>query len=278
MQTEETEDFPPGFRAQLCRIAMRPIIGILLRCGMSFAEFSRTARNVYVDVAASEFGRRGQPANKSRIAMLTGLSRPRVKQELEALEAPDPVADANDKIRPAARVLLGWYTDSQFASAPGQPRELTGEEFHELFESYSGKVVPMTAMLKELLNVGAMEMTDDGKLRVLTRSFTPQRADASSVRRVCMAIADLATTASFNLFSSDKQQRKRFERFATNQLIAARDAQAFASYLELEGQAFLERIDNWMTQREKQQREGDNLIRIGVGVYQISPNENKTKR
>ena len=72
---------------------------------------------------------------------------------------------------------------------------MTGEQFHELFESYSGKVVPMTAMLKELLNVGAVEMADDGKLRVLTRSFTPQRADASGVRRVCNAIADLATTA-----------------------------------------------------------------------------------
>ncbi len=277
MQTDTDEDFPPGFRAQICRIAMRPIIGILLRCGMSFAEFSKTTRSVYVEVAANEFGLRGQRANKSRIAMLTGLSRPRVKAELEALDAPDSVVEDKDKIRPASRVLLGWYTDSHFADAPGQPRELTGEQFGELFERYSGKVVPMTAMLKELLNVGAVEMTDDGKLRVLTRSFTPQRADASGIRRVCTAIADLAATASFNLFSG-KTQNRRFERFATNQLIAASDARDFGEFLEAEGQAFLERIDNWMTRREIQKGEGEDLIRIGVGVYQIAPNEKKLKR
>lgn len=263
------DEFTAGFHSEVCRIVLRPIIGILLRIGMSFASFSRIARSVYVEVASQEFGSGSRPANNSRVAVLTGLSRARVREELKLLALPASATEADDKVRPASRVLLGWHTDQRFVDDAGHPADLDGEAFHELYDSYSGKVVPMTAMLKELLNVGAMEMTDAGKLRVLSRSFTPHPADPAALRRVCMAIADLATTGGANLFS-DVEERRRFERFATNQLVPVSQVEAFRDFLELEGQAFLERMDDWMADRE--QHEGtEPTQRIGVGVYQITP-------
>lgn len=264
------DDFPEKLRIELSRMVLRPIIGVLLRIGMPFSTFSRIARNVYVDVASSQFGRRGKPANNSRVAMLTGLSRTRVRAEMELLRSGSDEGDeGDDKVRPASRVLLGWHTDKRFVGKDGKPLDLTGEQFRRLYDTYSGKVVPMTAMLKELLNVGAIEMTDDGQLRVLTRSFTPQRTDPAALRRVCMAIRDLAATGSHNLFTPEKANR-RFERFATNQLVPASEAEAFHEFLETEGQNFLERVDDWLIAREVDDSAIE-TIRIGVGVYQIAP-------
>ncbi|NND59515.1 MAG: hypothetical protein HKN49_04530 [Gammaproteobacteria bacterium] len=238
---------------------------------MSFSEFSRIARTLYVDVARKEFGKNGRPANKSRIAVLTGLSRTRVRQELETTESDASPDDNTAKVRPASRVLMGWHTDADFTSKAGRARELTGEEFGDLYERYSGKVVPVTAMLKELLSVGAVKMTATGKLRVLARSFTPQQTDSDALARVSMAIRDLAETASHNLYSEPDQDR-RFERFATNQLVPAAHFDEFQQFVAHEGQLFLEKIDDWMAAREDDASK--DAVRIGVGVYQIAPREN----
>lgn len=269
-------DSPENFTEKLCRAMIRPVIGILLRSGMPFAKFSAIARSIYVDVASKQFGISGRRANKSRVAMLTGLTRTRVKLELELLARSDDASPPQDSVRPASRVLMGWHSDKRFLDNDGSPRELSVGEgvcFRTLYDDYSGKLVPMTAMLKELINVEAVELTDAGLLRVKARSFTPHQSDPAALERVSAAIHDLGATASFNLFKS-RQERARFERFATNQLIPASEADNFRDFLEQEGQEFLERVDDWMTQRECRHDTDTELQRIGVGVYQIAPDKN----
>ncbi len=94
---------------------LRPIIGILMRSGVPFGSFSSVARNIYVDIAHKEFGLQGRNTNASRVAMLTGLTRAKVKQELDYAEAVDESDIHNlDKVRHASRMLLGWHTDARF--------------------------------------------------------------------------------------------------------------------------------------------------------------------
>ncbi len=260
---------------RMCRKMLQPIIGLLLRGGMPYMHFANIAKSVYVRVAATEFGSGGQLTSTSRIAILTGLSRPQVKREREHLTSPatSPAANSYDHLRHAARILLGWHTDPEFVDADGAPRVLreTGgsASFAGLYERYSGKVVPATAMLKELLEVGAIEATEDGGLRVVTRFYTPAPTDPASWARVCLAVADLAETGKHNLYLSGEEAR-RLERTATNQLIHASDLPEFHDFLQVEGQQFLERVDNWLAAHERRD-EDDELIRVGTGVYQISP-------
>jgi len=260
---------PDGLAARWARRVLRPVIGILIRSGLQFREFSAIARSVYVEVAGEEFGIRGRRTNTSRIALLTGLSRAQAKRELDLMST-SPVDEPTDHVRPASRTLLGWYTDARFLGDDGQPRPLSlsePDDFPSLYESYSGKVVPVTTMVKELINVGAVEQLPDGRLLARSRSYTPGQSDPQALLRIGYAISDLAATAHHNLHAAG-DQRRRFERFATNQLIDAQDVPLFQDYLEAEGQAFLERADNWLSQREIDADEGD-LVRIGVGVYQI---------
>ena len=46
---------------------------------------------------------------------------------------------------------------------------------------------------------------------------------------------------------------------------------AFREFVEREGQAFLERVDDWLTRHEVTQHNGADVapIRLGVGLYHI---------
>lgn len=253
---------------------MRPVIGILMRNGMHYSDFSDLARSVYVEVASEEFGIKGRRTNTSRIALLTGLSRIQAKRELDLLDAHSNAISSSeelDKVRHASRVLLGWHTDPRFCDDKGRPRLLTVDgdaSFATLYEEFSGKAVTETSMLKELIAVGAVEKLADGRLKVKARSYVPNPTDQSALHRIFLAISDLAGCAYFNLFKK-KDERSRFERFATNQLIPESELDEFRDYLEVEGQEFLERVDDWLSKREADKSRTD-LRRVGVGVYQVS--------
>ena len=119
-------------------VAVRPLVRILLRCGVTWKEIAELLKAVYVDVASAEYGKRGRPANASRVAILTGLSRRDVKRARDRLAsaAPDALAPIA-KINHASRVLTGWFQDPDFVDAKGKPRllDLAGEHGFEVSRS-----------------------------------------------------------------------------------------------------------------------------------------------
>jgi hypothetical protein len=65
--------------AQLCYLWLKPLVHVLLSCGITSREFAQLARTAYVEVANENFGKRGRPTNVSRTAILTGpMSRRRM--------------------------------------------------------------------------------------------------------------------------------------------------------------------------------------------------------
>ncbi len=60
---------------------LRPLVHVLIRCGITWREFAEVARTAYVEVASTRFGKHGRPTNVSRTAMLTGLSRREVRAQ-----------------------------------------------------------------------------------------------------------------------------------------------------------------------------------------------------
>ncbi|MEM7082796.1 MAG: DUF6502 family protein [Pseudomonadota bacterium] len=262
---------------KLLSTVLRPIVGILLRAGVPFQTFSSSVRRIYVDVARDEFGIRGRKTNISRVAMLTGLSRTMVRAALDEANAEKnfPQDDEGlDSLRHLSRILLGWYVDDRFTDDEGNPRPLSieghnGEPgFNALYDDYSGKLAPSSAMLKELLEVGAVESLSDGRIIARSRQYIPRKTDASNLDRVCRVVADLAETGSYNLHRNEGQV-SRFERIATNQHIPASQEAAFHAFLEQEGQRFLERVDDWLSNVENAEA-GEPMKRVGVGVYEIN--------
>ena len=218
-------------------------------------------------MASEEFGIRGRPTNISRVAILTGFSRREVRRLRDLLEQEEPTAF--DRMNYATRVLTGWYGDDDFVGEDGQPRPLaesgSNPSFDTLCSRYSGDV-PATTMLKELRHVGAVTSNDEGRLVVKTRYYMPALTDPEQVLRSGSVLEDLGQTVAYNLHREEGDQ-SRFERRASNMNIPASAVPEFRDFVEAEGQAFLERIDAWLSERED--HDSKNAVRLGVGAYWI---------
>jgi hypothetical protein len=253
---------------------LRPIARWLLKSGVTWKEFAELSRGVFVGVAAEEFGLRGRPTNVSRIALLTGMTRREVRRYRESeVETPLEDARAEDDLNHASRVLAGWHLDPEFIDELGKPRALdakgAGATFEHLIRRYAGDI-PVTALIKELVRTRSIERTTDGRYRALRRFYMPRAMDGQAVERAGAVVADLAATVEHNL-SRDVSEPPRFEGRAQNRHIDPRQLPAFRAFMEREGQAFLERCDEWLSAHEAQQGEGTPAatLRLGVGVFAI---------
>ncbi len=251
------------------RLIFRPIARILLLAGITWKEIGEIGKATFVDVASSEFGIRGRPTNASRIAILTGFTRKEVARLRELLANQD--TQLLDRMNHATRVLTGWYTDPEFLSKQGGPLVLSANGADGSFESLCKRYasdVPSTAMLKELKHVGAVIDGPSGKLIVQTRYYMPLQADPEQVLSSGSVLQDLGNTVAHNLFRKN-DDRARFERRATNTRVAPDAAPHFQAFLEDEGQAFLERIDQWLSEHEIDENSTDAGVRLGLGAYWI---------
>src|SRR5512139_558758 len=182
---------------------LRPLVRLLLRNGIPYRTFSDIAKRVYVDVAMEEFGIPGRKQSKSRVSVITGLTRKEVLR-VRRLPSPDDLG-AVERYNRAARVIGGWVRDPRFHRESGRPMDLPIEGdaacFAELVKIYSGDA-PARAVLDELLRVGTVERTQDGKVRLLERSFIPKTGEIEKIGILGVDASDLIATIDHNIRKS----------------------------------------------------------------------------
>ncbi len=246
---------------------------VLIRCGITWKDFAELARMSFVDVATQQFGKRRRPTNVSRTAVLTGLTRREVRKQRSRLAAtPETWAGHVTK---ASLVLSAWHQDPEFLDRTGQPARLPlqgeGVSFALLLRRCGAGDVRPSTLLKELLAAQAVRETPDGRLEPLKRSYIPQTMDEGLIGLWGKRITDVARTYVHNLMRPAKAAA-RFERAAVNDHIKASALPEFEAFLAKEGQAFLERVDAWLTEHEARSEGQDTArasIRLGAGLYHI---------
>ena len=153
-------------------LMFKPLVRLLIAQGVTHAEFSETVKEVYVETALRHFETDGK-VNKSRIAILTGLTRKEVKNVIDR----SLTSDFKEKTysRPA-RVLTGWYSDPAFQGPYGIPLELPYESsgvdqasFTEIVRQYSGDMAPRQ-MLNQLIESGSV-VEVDGRYKAVNRAI-----------------------------------------------------------------------------------------------------------
>jgi hypothetical protein len=260
------------------RVLMGPLVRILLRQGISFAEFSEVAKAVYVEIALKDFKVSGRKATRTRIAVMTGLTRKEVKRVID--EAIKERFELKSNFNRLSRVLVGWHTDPDFTGPYGMPLELQYETatpaeptIAELVKRHSGDMSPRS-ILDELIRVDAVKETDIGWYRVLRRDYIPEAQGVHNFERVGTVIKHFINTVDFNMTKS-APGKGRFERQAVaDDGIRKQDVAIFDKYLRERAQALLEEVDNWLTNLPKPDpAKGDEVVRTGVGVYHYLASE-----
>ena len=253
------------------RTLLRPLVGLLIKSGVSWKEFADVAKTSFVEVASNEFGIRGRKTNVARVAILTGIHRREVTRQRELLEQsqlPEPTY-----LNSAQRVLSGWHQDPDYVDTAGVARELPvagpAPSLADLCDRYAGDM-PATALLKELRAVGNVIILPSGLARAQSRVYIPHQLDPAKVLRAGSVLSDLGRTVVHDL-ARGAREPLRFERRAENDRIDPKHLAAFRAMLEQEGQAMLERVDDWLTRHETKAEESaaKPLLRLGVGIYHI---------
>src|SRR5215471_16351355 len=250
---------------------LEPIVLLLLKSGITWREFADLAKVKFVQVATNEFGIRGRPTNASRVAILTGIDRRDVRK-LRVATAEQPALAPGFMSKPT-QVLDGWFHDPDFRTASGEPRELQVSEGDDSFAALVRRYVPgipHVAMIKELRAVGAIEELPDGRLRALKRNYIPRELTDNQIRLWGSVLQDVGTTLEHNLMRKPSE-RARFERRALSLTVERRALPEFEAFLAAEGQAFLERMDDWINAHQADDSGEDTAptLRLGVGMYQI---------
>lgn len=247
---------------------LRPLVKVLLRNGIPFGAFADLAKRVYVEVATKEFAIPGRKQSKSRVSILTGLSRKEVLR-VKRLPPPDDLGAA-ERYNRAARVLGGWIRDRRYKDKYGDPAVLPlegeGHTFGELVKSYSGDA-PARAVLDELIRVGAVERLETGFVRPVERAYIPKGGEVDKIGILGTDVSDLIATIDHNIRRADLplfQRKVSYDNLPSEALPELRMQAAGR------GQMLLEAMDRLMSQHDRDvhpEAGGSGRKRAGVGIY-----------
>lgn len=258
------------------RFMMKPLVRLLVNQGVTHAELSETLKDVYVETAIRHFAEDNR-VNKSRIAILTGMTRKEVKNVIDRALAQEQ--GRKSKSRPE-RVLTGWHHDPDYQSPYGLPQEVPYEaeegvpSFVELVRRYSGDMSPR-AMLDELIRGGSVLEVDKGKFKVVRRDFEPTALSSKLILRLGEVGHYVFGTAAANI-EKKEQGSGHFDRFAfADEGCSDEVIERLDEYVKDRGQVFLEDIDRWFAASEDHNRQGQPRRDTGVYVcqYVADPSE-----
>jgi hypothetical protein len=251
---------------------------MLLKHGVMHREFVELSKQVYVEIARDDYGIRGRPTNVARMALLTGMDRKEVTRVRSRLERNADEVSSSDRQQGQdriTRVLSGWHQDREFIR-DGKPLALPldgpAPSFAALLKRYGGDV-PASTILRELKRTGTARVAD-GAVHVLRRNYRLDTVDAAAVARAGSVLRDLGQTVTHNLYRAPRDE-SRFEARATNVQIPPSALPAYRKFVYTEGQAFLEKIDAWLTAAEISEKEkpSSGAQRVGLGLYWIQSGE-----
>lgn len=246
---------------------LRPLVRILLRNGVSFAQFSEQAKRAYVQVGG-EYHIPNKAQTTSRIATITGLTRKEV-QRINSNIDDDTLHSA--KYNRAARVISAWLGEPHYQSTDGQPLLLpvdgAAPSFNALVKAFSGDITPRT-ILDELIHVGAVREQEDEQLQLVTRAYIPDGDDSEKISILGTDSADLIATIGHNLKAAPSN--RYFQRKVCYDNLPREVMAELRAIIERTAQAALESMNDEMAQRDRDRHpeiKGTNRVRAGLGIY-----------
>ncbi len=264
------------------RMMLKPVIKLLVSQGVTHGDFSEAAKDVYVDVAISEFDKSSK-INQSRIAILTGLTRKEVKNVIDRAISAEPFN--KDYSRPS-RVLAGWHSDPKYIGPYGVPLELVYESsidgvpsFTALVKTYSGDMAPKQ-MLMELIRIGAVIELENATFKAVRREFVPDALSPELLERLGKVGRYFFSTVAANIEKKDVDDGYFDRRVFAEIGLAPQSIIEFDSLIKSRGQEFLEELDNWFVSKEKLDMNNPDRKHTGLIMvhYVVEDDEEKDLR
>ena len=253
---------------QALRTMLKPLVKLFISQGVTHAEFAEAAKEIYVEIALRDF-ETDERINKSRVAILTGLTRKEVKNVIDrALES----GQQEKMFSRPERVLAGWYSDPNYTGPYGIPLELPYEasegdqqSFVGLVKTYSGDMAPRQ-MLNELLRSGSV-VEIDKRYKAVSRLYEPTALSPELIERLGEIGQRFFSTAAMNI-EKKGQGSGYFDRLVyADEGCSENVIGMFDEYIKVRGQEFLEELDVWFSTNERYNKPKES--KKGTGLYMV---------
>lgn len=260
-------------------VALRPLARALLTAGVGYREFAEISKTAFVDIATKDYGLRGRPTNISRVAVMTGLTRKEVRRIRDKAAAGDQTLVLRSA--PMAQILHRWFTEDEFTSDNGKPRELPFDNddasFSTLVRKFGGDIPP-GAMRTELKRIDAVEETSEGNLRVLKRNVSGLQSSDIVINGLATQLYPAMLTFSHNVGLEDASDRW-VQRVVTTSYVRDSDLSRVRRISSDRLSEFTESIDDlfaaYETLYEKEDSNSPNRA-VGIGVFYFEEQKSET--
>ena len=260
---------------------MKPLVKLLIDQGISFNEFAETAKQAYVEMAIRKNVTEESTLNRSRVAIMTGLTRKEVAAVISRATNEENHPKA---ISRPARVLHGWFNDPKYQAPYGMPRDIPYDapandpsqpNFTDLVRSYSGDQSP-AQMLSELSSFGAVVELETGLLRAEKRYFEPERISPQMIQRFGEVGYNLLATLAGNVNRQAGDHGVFDTRVFSEVRLSSGELQKFKDFLAEQGQEFMRNTDtqlNLITGKADTIREWPEFKETGLIAVQYIADE-----
>lgn len=251
--------------------AMRPLVRLLIRHGVTYPAFAAALKRVFLQAAQAELQASGRATTDSALTLLSGVHRRDVRTLMRGADAlAEPESHA--PLSQAAEVNARWRSDPAWLDGNGEPRVLDRAAFDTLVASISSDVRPR-AMLDELLRLGAVEEAADG-LRLSRKGFAPRSGLKEAAWIVADNLHDHAKAAAMNL---DGRSNFLEQAIFVDELLPRSTAQLQAVAVQAWQQAFKTVMHEAQARfdADAQQPKAERTHRARFGVYFFSEPENE---
>jgi len=251
------------------RKVLRPLVKILIRAGVRYDEFSEVIKGVFIESAIRDgLGRIG-PLTRSRVALVTGITRSDVDRfvDNESLLAPPPPTHATT----LTEVLHLWNTDPRYLGPFGVPLEIDfdttpGRCFLDLVTRVDAGA-DAAYILEDLRRSGVVVASGERFFKVLSRTYVmPEAMSPVMLEHLGNTLTNLAETLEFNM--GDPEAPKRLERsvFADNGLEET-SLPAFEKFARARVQQLIADLDDWLARYGRILSDDAPRVATGISVF-----------
>jgi hypothetical protein len=259
---------PEMMLAPLRRL-LRPLVRLMMRCGVTCPAAADLLRELYVEVATAELG----PAHRSdsRVSLMTGVHRKEIRRlrSLPADEPPPPLVTRNGLL------IATWLGAPGYANEAGAPLPLprtgAGPSFERLVQSVTRDVRPR-AVLDDWISQGIVTLGADDRIHLAASAFLPQAGRDEQLFYFSRNLHDHVAAAAANVlapgaapFLDRSVHYDRLTPAAAAALEVFARAVAQRSLLEVNRQA--------MALSETEPPPGSATRRVNFGIYLLSEDE-----
>jgi hypothetical protein len=122
-------------------------------------------------------------------------------------------------------------------------------------------------MLDELIRIKAVQETESGWYKVLTRTYLPDADALDSLDRLARVVQNFIATIDRNIYEADPEKRNFERHVSSDQGIKAEDLPRFRAFIKQRAQLLLEELDNWLSQLDPPKSDDNEKVNTGVGIY-----------